>query len=68
MKAVPFGPVRVTSEADAQKLLGSLKGPRGKAPTHITLTIVPVARKPSKKPKVALYYWWGDWSGFSFYG
>ncbi len=68
MKAVPFGPVRITSDADAQKLLASMKGPRGKTLQSITVTIVPVAAKPSKKLKVAFQLYWGEWSGISFWG
>jgi hypothetical protein len=69
MKSVPFGPVRVKSDADVQKLLGGLKAPRGgKALKHITVTIVPADDKPSKKPTVAFHYLWGDWTGISFWG
>ena len=73
MKAVPFGPVSVMSNDDADLALSMIrtppKSPRGKPMrlSHIALTIVPKDAKKSKKPKVAFNYIWGDWSGISFW-
>jgi hypothetical protein len=74
VKAIPFGPVRIRSDEDAQAFMASLHTPpkmlRGmpRKLQHVTLHIVPVAEKKTKKPKVAFHYLWGDWTGISFWG